>query len=116
MITTILSMINLIKTSNNVFWNIFHKTLILSVFIHVNNFILSQLRQPPTTHVVIATKCKVACILTVCPWPILKVNLSYGTMSSQILLPSCLWFLQRQMKCIVCVGIYMVNSASNLMV
>ena len=49
MITTILSRINLIKTSNNVLWNIFHKTLILSVFIHVNNFIFSQLRQPPTT-------------------------------------------------------------------
>ena len=49
MITTILSKINLIKTSNNVLWNIFHKTLIFSVFIHVNNFILSQLRQPPTT-------------------------------------------------------------------
>ena len=46
MITTILSKINLIKASNNVLWNIFHKTLILSVFIHVNNFILSQLRQP----------------------------------------------------------------------
>ena len=51
MITTILSKINLIKTSNNVLWNIFHKTLILSVFIHINNFILSQLRQPPTTSI-----------------------------------------------------------------
>ena len=51
MITTILSKINLIKTSNNVLWNIFHKTLIHFVFIHVNNFILSQLRQPPTTDV-----------------------------------------------------------------
>ena len=49
MITTIPSNINLIKTSNNALWNIFHKTLSLSVLIHVNNFILSQLRQPPTT-------------------------------------------------------------------
>ena len=49
MITTILSKINLIKTSNNVLWNIFHKTLILSVFIHVNNFYLSSLRRSPTT-------------------------------------------------------------------
>ena len=30
-------------------WNIFHKSWIISVFIHVNNFILSQLRHPPTT-------------------------------------------------------------------
>ena len=49
MIATVLSKINLIKASNNVLWNIFHKKLILSVFTHVNNFILSQLRQPPTT-------------------------------------------------------------------
>ena len=51
MITTILLKINLIKTSNNVLWNIFHKTLILFVFIHVNNLILSQLRRAPATHV-----------------------------------------------------------------
>ena len=37
--TTILSKINLIKAINNVLWNKFHKTLIVSVFIHVNNFI-----------------------------------------------------------------------------
>ena len=53
-----MSKINLIKTSNNVLWNIFHKILILSVFIHVNNFILSQLRQLPTTYTYKSTQYK----------------------------------------------------------
>ena len=38
------------------------KTLILSVFIHVNNFILSQLRQPPTTNVYMSV-CFQVCII-----------------------------------------------------
>ena len=60
LITTILSKINLIKTSINVLWNIFHKTLILSVFIQVNNFIFCQLPQPPTTHIdYLIDRCKV---------------------------------------------------------
>ena len=51
MITTVLSQINLIKALNNVLWNIFHKTLILSVFINVNNFIYVPASATPPTDV-----------------------------------------------------------------
>ena len=50
MITTILSKINVIKVCNNALWDIFHKTLILSVFINEIISLMSQKWSPPTTN------------------------------------------------------------------